>query len=45
MMKLRTANKLKLWTTQSAARTKRTRTRSSRREKMTVVEWQPGSEK
>ena len=45
MMKLTTAKMLKLWTTQSAARMKSTRTRSRRTEKMTVVEWRPGSEK
>ena len=45
MMKLRTTNMLKLWRTQSAARTKRKRTRRRRPEKMIVVEWQPGSEK
>ena len=45
MMKLRTTNMLKSWRTQSAARTKRKRTRRRRTEKMIVVEWQPGSEK
>ena len=45
MMKLTTAKMLKLWTTQSPARMKRTRTRNRRTEKMTVVEWKPGSEK
>ena len=45
MMKLTTAKMLKLWTMQSPARMKRTRTRSRRMEKMTVVEWQPGSKK
>ena len=45
MMKLTTAKMLKLWTTQRPARMKRTRTRSRRTEKMTVVEWRPGSEK
>ena len=45
MMKLTTAKMLKLWTTQRPARMKSTRTRSRRTEKMTVVEWRPGSEK
>ena len=45
MMKLTTAKMLKLWTTQRPASMKRTRTRSRRTEKMTVVEWRPGSEK
>ena len=50
MMKLTTAKMLKLWTTQRPASMKRMRTRSRRKrsrrtEKMTVVEWRPGSEK
>ena len=45
MMKLTTAKMLKLWTTQRPARMKSTRTRNRRTEKMTVVEWRPGSEK
>ena len=44
-MKLKTAKMLKLLTMQSTPKTKSRRTRSRRTEKMTVVEWQPDSEK